>query len=426
MSLIKKIFKNVFFNKLQVPNFINAHGGTEEFYREARKVLYDSVRYYEDDIVNRAEKIMSGKSIKSKKIITFDKSSKVTETHEDVDNGTIKLSGVSNVEPKSSDEIIKILKIDTKKWKLSQYWNKQSSDKWYISALVTKLPKEESSLIQIEEQLLKSSISQIKPLKPIKTILKPTNNDKVCGILSFQDLHFGKPGNEDIGKIMNKAIEYLINKGYASYQLEKLVFIIGPDTLNMDTFNGATTKGTPVENSMSPMDTYMDAFESLVTAIGYMKQYCKSLEVIFVPGNHDRLSSFHLVHALSQAFKDWDISFNIKYEERKVINYGNTMLCFEHGDVTAKNNPLVYAVEYPNEWGASKYRILYTGHYHRRKTKEFITENEEHGFITKTIPSLTSTDYWHYHNKYVGNTRSAHLHLHHHQKGMVGEFIYSV
>ena len=187
MSIIKKIFRNVVFNRQTIPIFSRINDISEEYYKDVRTTLNNVLKEKEDQIVDSIEKVLSGDKIKLKKKANVDYT-KLIETHEDIENGTIKLSGISNFEPKSSDEIIKILKIDTKKWKLSQYWNKQSSDKWYISALVTRLPKEESTLTKIEEQLSKMSLSQIKSLKPIKTILKPTNSDKVCGILSFQDL----------------------------------------------------------------------------------------------------------------------------------------------------------------------------------------------------------------------------------------------
>ena len=160
---------------------------------------------------------------------------------------------------------------------------------------------------------------------------------------------------------------------------------------------------------------------------GKVKDFAKNVEVVFIPGNHDRLSSYHLVHALSQVFKlNPDIKFNIDYKERKVILYGQNMFAFEHGDVSSKNNPLVYAVEFPLQWGSTTNRILYTGHYHGRKTKEVITENEEQGFVSKMIPALTSSDYYHYHNKWTGNKRSAMIDIHDINKGLISEFVYNV
>ena len=351
--------------------------------------------------------------------------SKVVETHQDLEKGTSKITGISTTEPKSPEEIIKLLGIDTTQWKLSQFWNKEQNNKWLVSALITRLPK---------EQIIQSSF-----LDFLKNYTLPTYNnihtayinnkstEKVCGIISLQDLHFGKPGNENMGELMDSAITYLINKGHYNYIIEKLIFVIGPDTLNMDTFDGTTTKGTPVENSEVATKAYIKAFDAVCNAVIKLKLFCKELNVVFIPGNHDRLSSFHMLHAVAQVFKiNKEILFDIDYAERKVYTYGNSMFALEHGDVSSKNNPLVYAVEYPIQWGSTLHRTLYTGHFHGRRTKEVMTENETQGFVSRMIPALTSSDYYHYHNKWTGNQRSAILHLHDSKKGLISEFIYSI
>ena len=353
--------------------------------------------------------------------------SSVVEIHENLETGTSKITGITSSEPRSPEEIIKVLKIDTTKWKLSQFWNKEKGSKWMVSALVSRISTEEKAQHSFLELLEEYKIPKVKALDPTKHWLNATATEKVCGVMSLQDLHFGKPGNEDMGRILNDSISYLIGKAHKNYFMEKIVFVVGPDTLNMDTFDGTTTKGTPVENSEVATVAYMKAFEALVEAIGTVRQFCENLEVVFIPGNHDRLSSFHLLHAVSQAFREWsNIEFNVKYSERKVLTYGDNMLCFEHGDVTAKNNPVVYAIEFPTEWGQSKHRMLYTGHYHGRKTTTVVTENEEHGFVTRILPALTNSDYYHYHQKYVGNKRSAILHIHDEKMGLVSEFIYNL
>jgi hypothetical protein len=191
----------------------------------------------------------------------------------------------------------------------------------------------------------------------------------------------------------------------------------------MDTFNGTTTKGTPVDSSKSAQDTYIDAFEGLYLLLLLIREYVDNISVVFIPGNHDRLSSFHLVHALSKCFKNLpEFTFYSEYSERKVLMYGENMFCFEHGDVSKKSTPLVYATEYPLEWGQSIYRTLFTGHYHTKRTTEYVTDNEVHGFSIKILPSLSPTDYWHYHNKFVGNKRAAILELHDKDGGKVAEF----
>lgn len=385
----------------------------------------------DDQIIGLVEKRLAGVAVAPEVEVTIEDpdGSKVIEIHENVEDGTSKITGISSTEPKSPEEIIQILKIDTTRWKLSQYWNKEKGSKWVVSALVSRIPQEEAAQNSFLELLENYEVPAIKPLDPSDFIWLNGEPDaeEVCGVFSLQDLHFGKVGNEDMGQILNDSVEYLVSKAYKNYRLKEIVVILGPDTLNMDTFGGTTTKGTPVENSEMATEAYIKAFDAICVALGKISQFTSHVKVVFIPGNHDRLSSFHLLHAVSQAFKAWDnISFDIDYAERKVITYGDNMICMEHGDVTAKNNPLVYAVEFPFQWGTCKHRMLYTGHLHGRKTTNFVTENEQHGFVTRIIPALTSSDYYHYHNKFVGNKRSAILHIHDPYKGLIGEYTYSV
>jgi len=106
--------------------------------------------------------------------------------------------------------------------------------------------------------------------------------------------------------------------------------------------------------------------------------------------------------------------------------WGKNFLAFEHGDVKSKHTPLVYATEFSEEWGNTKYRTLFTGHYHQNKKVEYITTSEEIGFVHKTLPSLCKNDYYHYHNKYVGNRRSAVLEIQSEEKGEVCQLVYSL
>lgn len=335
-----------------------------------------------------------------------------------LEKGEAKLDCITYKEPKSPEEIIKLLKIDTSKWKLSQYWNKQTSSYWKISALVTKLNPEESSF--------KDFINSWKPKSyNIESNFTPTK-EIVCGILSVQDIHFGKENNENIDVDFINSINYLINKSNSIYSLDKLFFVIGGDILNMDTFQGTTTNGTILDNSLKATNAYIQAFDTIHYAINFLIKFCKTLVVVYIPGNHDRLSSFHLALGLSKSINSKSIEWDVEYKERKVHIWEDNFLAFEHGDVKSKQTPLVYATEFSNEWGKANYRTLFTGHYHQTKKIEYISTQEEIGFIHKTLPSLSNTDYYHYHNKYVGNKRAAVLELQGKNKGQVSEFIYSI
>ena len=336
-----------------------------------------------------------------------------------LDEGTSTLQCLSATNPKTPEEIIELLKIDITKWKLSQYWNKQQGNKWLVSALITQIKK-------TEDDLLADLIKDFNPsYSPIKKAKANNNFENVSAVLSVQDIHFGKHENDTIGEDYLNAIESLITKSTSVYNLEKLYYVIGGDVLNVDTFNGTTTSGTLIGSYPTAQDMYKQAFDSIYNSIRFMSMYTEELHVVYIPGNHDRLSSYHLAHALSKCIRESNIHWHVDYEERKVFTDGSNFFAFEHGDTNTKNSLLVYATENPEDWGKTKYRTLYTGHYHKKKTIEYITEDENTGFSIKIIPSLSKTDYWHHHNKFVGNKRSAVIDIHSKLGGKLAEFVYN-
>lgn len=368
------------------------------------------------------KEVLSERKIKKKKALFISKASdnfQITEAI-DLERGEGKLSGTFDHEPKSAEEIIQLLKIDTDRWKLSQYWNKQMGDHWRVSALISQIKNP-------EEKLFKNLLENWTPKKykisniPYKN--KFTDNP-VCGVISLQDIHFGKEGNDTIDKDFEDTVKNLVSRANAIHHIETMYFVVGGDLINMDTFSGTTTSGTPLDNCMGATEAYVQAFDAMHWAVTFIKAHCDNLIVVYVPGNHDRLSSFHLAHALSRSIECDKITWDVKYEERKVHVWHNNFNAFEHGDKRSKNNPLIYASEYPKEWGSTTNRTLFKGHIHTDRKVEYMTSNETAGFIEKTLPSLGKTDYYHYSNKFVGNRRSGKLELQHPTMGNICELTY--
>lgn len=345
---------------------------------------------------------------------------KVVEFKENLEEGTAEIKGIAFAEPKSPDEIIRILKIDTEKWKLSSYWNKQHKDYWLISAMISQKKLEEKDMLEETLRSFKPAYIPVEDKYINEKFLSAT-----VGVLSIQDLHFGKEGNFSVTEDFKNAVTNLTLRAYQSHRMSKIIYVFGGDLLNMDTFIGQTTKGTPVDNDLRAQDAYNEAFDVLYWSVNYISQFCDELEVVYLPGNHDRLSSYHLAHGLSKCFNNPAITFHVEYAERKVLTWGENFFAFEHGDVSSKNTPLVYATEFSTQWGHTKYRTCYTGHWHRKKTMEYVTEDEQHGFAIKQLPSLSRSDYWHYHNKFVGAKRQAIMELHDLTKGKVCELTYN-
>jgi len=368
------------------------------------------------------KELLAERKNKRKKSIFFSKAADNAQIAEaiDLENGTGKLSGTFDHEPKSAEEIIILLKIDTDKWKLSQYWNKQMGDHWRVSALVSQIKNPEEKLF---EDLLKNWTPKKYKISNIPYKNKFTD-DPHCAVISLQDIHFGKEGNDTIDKDFEDTVKNLVSRANAIHHIETMYFVVGGDLINMDTFQGTTTSGTPLDNCMSATEAYVQAFDAMHWAVTYIKSFCDKLVVVYVPGNHDRLSSYHLAHALSRSIDCDKITWDVKYEERKVHVWHNNFNAFEHGDKRSKNNPLIYASEYPKAWGDTTNRTLFKGHIHTDRKVEYMTSNETAGFIEKTLPSLGKTDYYHYSNKYVGNRRSGKLEIQHPTMGNICELTY--
>lgn len=352
----------------------------------------------------------------------------VYEYKEYLDKGTAEFKALSATEPQTAEEIEELLKLDKTKWRLSSYWNKQTSAGWIISAQVTQLKQSPAEQVK---SILESIKLEYTPVEsPVcKTFTNNLFKEKTCAVLSLQDIHVGKEnldgsGPEDIVQSVKDCIKSLIMRSYYSAHLDKIVFVLGGDLVNMDTYLGTTTSGTPVDNSTDAYSAYKIAFDLMFWATNYLKQHCTTLEVVYIPGNHSRLTEAHIAYALSKSISDPNIIWNIDYAERKVITYGSNMLCLEHGDYDTKKSFYVFATEFSKEWGATENRVLYTGHYHKEKTVQYITRDETNGFTIKILPSLSKTDKYHYSNKWTGNKRGGVIELYSETKGCTGQFSY--
>ena len=115
---------------------------------------------------------------------------------------------------------------------------------------------------------------------------------EVCGIMSLQDIHFGKEGNDEtIDKEFEDTVISLIERATMSHYISHMYFVVGGDLINMDTFDGATTKGTPLNNCASCYRSLCKAFDAIGWAINYIKAHCDLLTVVYIPCNH--VIAFH-------------------------------------------------------------------------------------------------------------------------------------
>lgn len=352
---------------------------------------------------------------------------KQIKLEEDFVQGTATVQYSGPIEIKTQEDLVRECNIDLDKWTITKLihnaWGKQGNQSYQVKAWL-------SSKVNSIPDLIEKTLSEFK-FQYTPTAVKHLNTKfttPTCAVLSLQDIHIGKEivekGGKDLIQSVRDCIENLIMRSYHSNNLEKIIFVLGGDLLHVDSFALTTTSGTPVESSLSAYDAYKIAFDLMFWAVSYMRQFCKELEVVYIPGNHDRLSSSHIAYSLSKVINSPDIKWNIDYAERKVIVYGNSMICLEHGDFNISRSFQVFATEFAKEWGDTTWRTCYTGHTHKEKKVEYITTNEECGFTLRTLPSLSKADRYHTENKWVQNKRGGIIELHSIDSGPTGNFSY--
>jgi hypothetical protein len=98
----------------------------------------------------------------------------------------------------------------------------------------------------------------------------------------------------------------------------------------------------------------------------------KTVFVVMAEGNHDLASSVWLRIMFGALYENEPRVRVIDSELPYYVHvHGETMLAFHHGHLKKNDGlPLLFAAQYPREWGATTKRYAHTGHRHHEEIKE--------------------------------------------------------
>lgn len=234
-------------------------------------------------------------------------------------------------------------------------------------------------------------------MKRAKPVKKPKNAlAHLCNLYTLTDCHIGmrawKPetGNDwdlDIAeRVLTSAFDYLV----AASPPAKvgLVNQLG-DFLHFDSL----VPVTPLSGHSLDVDSRYSKVVRVATRIlRYVVD--KALErhekvvVLIAEGNHDMASSVWLRHL-----------FGLLYENEKrvevmdsempyyVYPHGKTLIAFHHGHLRKNDQlPLLFAAQFPEQWGATTKRYCHVGHWHH------LYEKEHPGIKVTQHPTLAARD----------------------------------
>ena len=240
-------------------------------------------------------------------------------------------------------------------------------------------------------------------------------------IVSPTDLHWGKFGwVDEVGeqydfdeakkRLMEKTSE-LVSR--LPSRPEQIILSTGSDWFHVDTDSGTTTKGTPQDMCGSPAQILMTGCEMAREHIDLLRQVAP-VKVVFMPGNHDRMSAIALMMYLSAVYENVeDCEVIVSPSTRQYVEYGNNLLGFTHGD-GAKNLVELMSCEKRELWGSCEHHIWFHGHLHHRK----VTENK--GAMIIQLPSLAGHDRYHARQGYTTSKAGLAAHIIDKEKGLIG------
>lgn len=169
-----------------------------------------------------------------------------------------------------------------------------------------------------------------------------------------------------------------------------------PEAVTPRSGNALDTDGRLAKAFMVGLEAAEQAVEDLLRAFG-------SVDLLWIPGNHDPETGFFLCHVLRQRFRDCPgVTVDVSPTFRKYRTIGRNLIGFTHGvDEKAADLPLIMATECPQEWAQARHREWHVGHFHKRRETRYNAGETFGGVSVRVLPSLAAADHWHYRKGYV-------------------------
>lgn len=280
-----------------------------------------------------------------------------------------------------------------------------------------------------------------KPAFSIGSSLSSTVTGDPDGVLqevSPFDLHIGKlawgeeidGGNYDSKeavRLVLDAVDDVIEKG-SSFRPSRFLLPLGNDLIHTDGPFQTTTNGTRQDADTRHAKMFRMAYETSVAIIDRLGSIAP-VDVLIVPGNHDRDACFKMGEVLHAWYRSSQGHVRIDNDAalRKYRRWGVNLLGFTHGsDERPQDLPLIMAQERKEEWGYTLHREWHVGHLHKRKETRFTAGDTFNGVVVRILPSLCESDAWHYAHGYVKGQRATESYLWDSREGYVGHVSHNV
>ena len=247
-------------------------------------------------------------------------------------------------------------------------------------------------------EAMKEAIDGFKDeILPASLIAAPqATEEHLCNLYTFTDYHLGmlawhKEGGSDWSiaiaeKTILAALSQMIDQ---SPKAHTAVVNIQGDFLHTD----GKTPVTPASKHVLDADSRFpkirrSAIRIIRSLVAISLSRHQEVRLIIAEGNHDEESAGWLSDLFAVHYEeDPRVTVNDSVLPFYVFEWGSTMLGVHHGHkVKNESLPLLFAAQFPQEWGRTTRREIHCGHRHHRDEKEY------NGAVVVQHPTLAARD----------------------------------
>jgi hypothetical protein len=273
---------------------------------------------------------------------------------------------------------------------VSTYYNSEGkpSGQWVKASLT------HEALVEAMRETVAGFKDEIQPAAAV--VAPEACEDHLCNLYTFTDYHLGmlawhQEGGADwnVSKAEQTIIAALIQMVNQSPTAHTGVLNIQGDFLHTD----GKTPVTPTAKHVLDADSRFPkirraAIRIIRSLMAICLQRHQEVYLIIAEGNHDEESSGWLADLFAVHYEEEPrVTVNDSVLPFYVFEWGATMLGVHHGHkVKNESLPLLFAAQFPQEWGRTTRREIHCGHRHHRDEKEY------NGVTVVQHPTLAARD----------------------------------
>lgn len=273
---------------------------------------------------------------------------------------------------------------------VSTYYNAEGkpSGQWVKASL------SHEALVDAMREAIEGFKGDIDQASPI--VAPAASDEHLCNLYTFTDYHLGmlawhKEGGNDWNisiaeRTIIAALQQMIEQ---SPKAHTAVINIQGDFLHTD----GKTPVTPASKHVLDADSRFpkirkSAIRVVRSMVNMSLHRHQEVHLIIAEGNHDEEASGWLADLFSVHYEEEPrVTVNDSVLPFYVFEWGNTMLGIHHGHkVKNESLPLLFAAQFPQEWGRTTRREIHCGHRHHRDEKEY------NGVTVVQHPTLAARD----------------------------------